>query len=95
MYITFKLTTHHIDDVISRVARFLLAQHTKTGITYQMNTQYTNLKYPTNGHKINLIHCKAFQNIHKLEFLVKNLYHHLATLVIRCDQEPVHRRQQC
>jgi hypothetical protein len=65
-----------IANMLLRVARFILVQHTKTGKIYQITIKYTQCPQNIpNGSKIDLMvikytnisHCKTLQNLPKLE----------------------------
>jgi hypothetical protein len=60
----------------TRVARFFLAQHTKTGKPYQNDHKIDKMAIKLN----NIFHCKTLQNLPKLAFLVWKHRYHLATL---------------
>jgi hypothetical protein len=73
----------------SRVARFFTVQHTKTGKNkpndhkmYQRAIKYTIQPYNGQNGDSNtdIFHCKTFQNLPKVGFLVRKYTHHLATL---------------
>jgi hypothetical protein len=66
----------------NKVARFFLAQHTKTGEIYQITTTYTKWSQNRpNGRKIdqtaikytNIFHCKSLKKLPKSGFWVENM----------------------